>query len=134
MRCLQCRAEITTGNRKWQLFHRNSGCMGTFHSQHNDCFYCGEQKECKDHPWPIMSRPEETNEGVTRQRRDGETLPACRECNYILWKHGFETITERLLFVAKAYKKRANKTGKAIYSKKMVFALEQIKNVRKNYF
>lgn len=118
--CLTCHSEITRPEPKWRYFHKD-GCCAKYREIRKTCTYCNFPAEQRNHIWPIMAREEKNTEGASRVARTGESVPVCKECNMLLWKHEFQTFNEAFKHLAKRYKSRARKTQKAEHLQKLQY-------------
>jgi hypothetical protein len=69
------------------------------------CVYCGNPANCKDHVPPKAHRGKIIMAGL-KDRFPFLVVPACMECNNLLWSHPIWTIHERRKFIRKRLAQR----------------------------
>lgn len=67
------------------------------------CYYCGEPSACEDHviPHALLYRQRAARKGYGK-----DTLPACTDCNALLGARVFDTLADRVAYLADTIRKR----------------------------
>ncbi len=95
--CKQCGKQFTA-ERKSATYCSDSCRVRACRSRALECWYCGDVANSRDHVIP------HTTTGLNQRRYDGvELIECCANCNSILGANLFDTLAQRVAFLAKRF-------------------------------